>query len=96
MPPSGAFHTLHAKLSAALNKIITGEFKRQIDLKKEAASQRGKMIKGRQILWMVYAQYKLSTIDGNRLNLTDLYAVQLHGDNLVAFLNDWDACIAQF
>lgn len=91
----GLFHILDAKLSTALSKIVSGEFKRQVMLKKEQASQEGKMIKGRQILWLIYEQYKLNVIDGNHLNLTDLYAVQLHGDNVVAFLNDWDGCISQ-
>ena len=49
-----------------------------------------RMIKGRQIFWLILQRFKLSDIDHSLQEFKDLTKVELKGDNLVAFLNDWD------
>ena len=49
------------------------------------------MIKGRQIAWMMYKHFKLSEVDGAMLEWEELLSVELKGDNLQQFENDWGA-----
>ena len=48
------------------------------------------MLNGRQIGWLIYEHFRLSEVEGSLLEFEDLMSVELKGDNLVAFENDWD------
>ena len=48
------------------------------------------MLAGRQIAYLIYERFKLSTEDGAILEFEDLLQVELRGDNLRAFQNDWE------
>ena len=54
---SGPFRSLDAKLAASLTKIITGEFARQIYILTEEGASKGKLLRGRQILFLLYQHY---------------------------------------
>ena len=45
---------LDAKLSAELDNILSGEFRKMVQIKETALSHQGKMIRGRQVAWMIY------------------------------------------
>ena len=64
---SGMFPQLDAKLAAELDKISSGEFRKQVQVKETALSHEGKMIKGRQVAWMIYKHVKLSEEEGATL-----------------------------
>ena len=49
------------------------------------------MIKGRQIAWLMYKHFKLCEVDGAMLEWEELLGVELKGDNLQQFDNDWGA-----
>ena len=49
--------------------------------------QKDKMIKGRQITWMVYQHFRLSDIDGAMNSWFDLLNVQLHGACVTCTVN---------
>ena len=51
---SGEFSTLDEKLTTALHLILHGEFGRRVHLKEEEFYQAHCILKGRQILWMIY------------------------------------------
>ena len=51
--PEAWQNQLDAKLSAELDKILSGEFRKQIQIQETALSHKGKMIKGRQVAWMI-------------------------------------------
>jgi hypothetical protein len=72
---SEPFHTLDAKLAAALTKIMTGEFARQVYILMEESAAKGLFLKGRQILLLFYQHYKISEVDGQMLDFQDLLAI---------------------
>ena len=76
---------LDAKLSAELDKILSGEFRKQIQVKETALSHSGKMIKGRPVAWVIYKHFKLSDEDGAMLEWDELINVHLRGGQLAAF-----------
>ena len=50
----GAFSTLDTKLGAALQKAARGDLVRQITLTEEKEAKEGRLLKGRQILKLIY------------------------------------------
>ena len=88
---SGAFPQLDARLSSEIDSVLSGEFRKQVQVKETELSLKGKMIKGRQIAWMMYKHFKLSEVDGAMLEWEELLSVELKGDNLQQFENDWGA-----
>ena len=54
---SGEFMSLDVKLAAALSKLASGDLGRKLTQAKEVEAGRGKMLKGRQALWMVYEHF---------------------------------------
>ncbi len=87
---SAPFPTLDAKLGASLTKIMTGEFARQIHILMEESASKGKFLKGRQILLLLYQHYQISEVDGQMLDFQDLLAVHMVGEELRRFMNDWE------
>ena len=47
------------------------------------------MLGGRQIAWLIFDRLKLTDVEGELLEFVDLMAVELKGDSLWAFQNDW-------
>ena len=76
---SEGFDSLDAKLSSALAKVASGELGRRITHMMEVQAQAGKMVKGRQILWMIYQQFRLSEEAGAMYDFSDIMAVRLKG-----------------
>ena len=58
---SGDFEELDAKLSTALDGILQGEFKRKVQVKETELSLKGIPLTGRQITWMLYDYFKVSS-----------------------------------
>ena len=87
------FPQLDAKLAAELDEILSGEFRKQVQVKETALSREGKMIKGRQVAWVIYKNFKHSEEDGAMLEWDELLSVDLRGDNLQQFENDWNNTI---
>jgi hypothetical protein len=92
---SGEFPELDALLGMEWDKIISGEFQKNVRIKEYELSK-DKMIKGRQVTWMVYDHFKLSDVDGAILSWDDIMRVELKmpGDTVKQFLNDWDTTCA--
>ena len=86
------FPTWDAKLAVGAQDICKGEFYRRIQVMDERAAREEppRMLKGRQILWLIVQKFKRDEVDGSMQDITDLQNVELKGDNLHAFLNDWD------
>ena len=72
---------------------MEGGVGRQIKLvKKKLQDEAGKplLLKGRQILWLIYQHYRTTEAEGQMLDLQDLMAVRLQHDDARKFLNDWE------
>ena len=91
---SDGYDSLDAKLAAALSKIPHGELGRRVTHKVEVCAAAGKMIKGRQILFMIYEQFRLSEVAGSLYEIGDLMSVRLKGDALEHFLITWDSVVS--
>ena len=91
---SSGFSTLDSKLAAALAKVLTGALGRSIDVEKEKLAQDGRLMKGREILHVIYKHFKVSEAEGHILDFQDLIAVRMHGDDLRAFLDEWELTLA--
>ena len=59
---SGKFPDLDTKLNLALEGILSGEFKKEVHVKEIALSKESKMLKGRQIAWMILNHFKISDV----------------------------------
>ena len=93
------FETLDAKLSAALTEICKGELGRKITLKTEEEAKARRLIRGRQILWLVYEDYRLNEEAGALHEITDLMKVTLRKDqnkieHLSRFMLNWEMILA--
>ena len=89
---SQGFGTLDIKLAAAVMRIAKGELSSQISLEAERYKNRkGKVLKGRQCLFLVNEQYRMDENCGALFNISDLISVQWLGDGKMAeFLARWD------
>ena len=86
----GRFETLDAKIASGLTSICHGEFLRRINVLEEQLDSKRQMLAGRQIAYLIYERFKLPTEDGAIFEFEDLLQVELRGDNLRAFQNDWE------
>ena len=88
---SGEFATLDAKLASSLSVGLTGDLARKVEHAKEKLTLERKMLlKGRQILHMIFDYYKLPEVDGQLFRVTDLLEVKMEGNDLRSFVNAWD------
>ena len=65
---SGEFPELDALLSTEWDKLLSGEFRKSVQVIEYKLLQEQKMIKGRQITWLVFDHFRLSDVDGAMLN----------------------------
>ena len=89
---SEGFPELDALLATEWDKIIQGEFRKRVQVLEYQLLDQNKMIKGRQITWMVFDNFRLADVDGQLLNHDEIMKLELKmpGDNLMQYLNDWD------
>ena len=86
----GDFESLDGKLSAALTKVMTGELGRKVNQVKETGTKDGVLVRGRQVLWLVYDHYRINDELGLIYDFRDLNSVKMRGDSLESFLHSWD------
>ena len=90
----GKFPTLDTKLGAGLQKAARGELARRITLTEETEAKAGRLLKGRQILKMVYDSHKLDEAIGQVFDIESIFCTTLKGDKLARFLQGWDTVLA--
>ena len=88
------FATLDAKLLSALTNIITGDFARKVDTFKEVEATNDRIVRGRQVLFMLHEHFSTNIKHGATYALQDLFSVQLRGENLKSFISNWDQVLA--
>ena len=93
MEDSEDFEELDAKLSTTSDSLLQGELKRRVQIKETELSKKGMPITGRQITWMPYDFFKVSTNDGTLLDWEEILQVHLKGDNLSQFLSVWETTL---
>ena len=88
------FPSLDAKIASSISKLAKGELGRSIVQQQEIAAKQGKMLMGRQMLFMVYAYFSVSADAGSLYSITDLMSVRLNDDRIENFLNSWNHVLA--
>ena len=94
--PGAHYESLDRKLAAAITRIATGEFGRHLQNIKRRVFGRfdeesGRLLSGRQILWILYKQFRTNKEMGTIFNIVDLMKVHWRGDpHIEKFRNDWE------
>ena len=85
------FEVLDARIASALNKIIhNSQFKRRISLEEQKAQKQDSFLRGRQIAYLIYEQFRVTGTDDSVENYTDLFTILLRSDDIQEFDSKWD------
>ena len=81
------------ELASALMKLISGELKRKVMIIEEQKMAAGTLANGRRLLFLIYQQYRRNAVEVGMTEFRDLQNLRIRGDNLKAFIDEWDACL---
>ena len=85
------FEVLDARIASALNKLIhNSHFKRKISLEEEKGQKEDRFLRGRQIVYLIYEQFRVTGIDDFVENYTDLFTLAHRNDDIQEFDSKWD------
>ena len=88
------FEVLDAKIASALNRIIhNSHFRRRISLEEEKAQKQDSFLRGRQIAYLIYEQFRVTGTDSSVENYTDLFTIALRNDDIQEFDSKWDGIL---
>ena len=92
--PMTNFEVLDARIASALNKIIHNSlFKRKISLEEQKDQKENRFLRGRQIAYLIYDQFRITGTDDSVENYTDLFTIVLRNDDIQEFDSMWDCQI---
>ena len=85
---------LDARIASTLNKIIhNSQFKRRISLEEQKAQKEDRFLRGRQIAYLIYDQFRVTGTDDSVENYTDLFTIVLRNDDIQEFDSKWDGIL---
>ena len=88
------FEVLDARIVSALNKIIhNSHFERRISLEEQKAQKEDRFLRGRQIAYLIYEQFRVTGTDDSVENYTDLFTILLRNDDIQEFDSKWDGIL---
>ena len=88
------FEVLDARIASALNKIIhNSHFKRKISLEEQKAQKQDRFLRGRQIAYLIYDQFRVTGSHDSVENYTDLFTIVLRNDDIQEFDSKWDGIL---
>ena len=88
------FEVLDARIASVLNKIIhNSHFKRRISLEEQKAQKEDRFLRGRQIAYLIYDQFRVTGTHDSVENYTDLFTIVLRNDNIQEFDSKWDGML---
>ena len=88
------FEVLDARIASALNKIIhNSHFKRKISLEEQKAQKEDRFLRGRQIAYLIYEQFRVTGTHDSVENYTDLFSIVLRNDDIQEFDSKWDGIL---
>ena len=92
--PMPNVEVLDARIASALNKIIhNSHFKRIISLEEQMAQKEDRFLRGRQIAYLIYEQFRVTGTDDSVENYTDLFTIALRNDDIQEFDSKWDGIL---
>ena len=88
------FEVLDARIASALNKIIhNSHFIRKISLEEQKAQKEDRFLRGRQIAYLIYEQFRVTGTDDSVENYTDLFTIVLRNDDIQELDSKWDGIL---
>ena len=88
------FEVLDARIASALNKIIhNSQFKRKISLEEQKAQKEDRFLRGRQIAYLIYEQFRVTGTHDSVENYTDLFTIVLRKDDIQELDSKWDGIL---
>ena len=82
---------LDAKIASALNKTIqNSQFKKKVGLEEQKAQKEDLFLRGRQIAYMIYDDFRVTGPHDTVLDSADLFSVTPRNDNVQEFDTSWD------
>ena len=92
--PMPDFEVLDARIASALNKIIhNSNFKRKISLEEQKAQKEDRFLRGRQMAYLIYEQFRVTGSHDSVENYTDLFTIALRNDDIQEFDSKWDGIL---
>ena len=89
--PMPDFEVLDARIASALNKIIhNSHFKRKISLEEQKAQKEDRFLRGRQIAFLIYEQFRVTGTDSSVETYTDLFTIAVRNGDIQEFDSKWD------
>ena len=89
--PMPDFEVLDAKTASALNRIIhNSHFKRKISLEEQKDQKEDRFLRGRQIAYLIYEQFRVTGTHSSVENYTDLFTIALRNDDIQEFDSKWN------
>ena len=81
-------------LLQTLNKIIhNSHFKRKISLEEQKAQKEDRFLRGRQIAYLIYEQFRVIGTDSSVETYTDLFTIALRNDDIQECDSKWDGIL---
>ena len=88
------FEVLDAKIASALKRIILHtRFKRKVSLEEHKAQKEDRFLRGRQIAYLIYEQFRVTGTHDSVENYTDLFTIALRNDDIQEFDSKWDGIL---
>ena len=88
------FEVLDARIASALNKIIhNSHFKRKISLEEQKAQKEDRFLRGRQIAYLIYEQFRVTGTHDSVENYADRFTIVLRNDEIQEFDSKWDGIL---
>ena len=88
------FEVLDARIASALNKIIhNSQFRRRISLEERKSLKQDRFLRGRQIAYLIYEQFRVTGTDDSVENNADLFTIVLRNDDIQEFDSKLDGIL---
>ena len=89
------FEVLDARIVSALNKIIhNSHFTKRISLEEQKAQKQDRFLRGRQIVYLIYEQFRVTGTDDSVENYADLFTISLRNDDIQEFDSKCDGVLS--
>ena len=88
------FEVLDTKIASALNKIIhNSQFTRRISLEVQKAQKQDRFLRGRQIAYVIYDQFRVTGSHDSVEDYADPIHYSLRNDDIQEFDSKWDGIL---
>ena len=88
------FEVLDARIAWALNRIIpNSHFKRRISLEEHKAPKEDCFLRGRQIAYLIYENFRVTGANDSVEKYADKFTVVLRNDDIQEFDSKWDGIL---